>query len=406
MNARAPLLPVNEALARILDISAFSPTVEQVPLWQAQGRTLAADVAARRTQPPFDASAMDGYAVRHADIATLPAALIRIGEAAAGHSFSGALKAGEAVRIFTGAHIPQGADTVILQENTRVDGTKIEVLQTEVLGRHIRTAGLDFTSGQALLKRGTRLGARELGLAAAMNHAALPVAKVPRVGILATGDELVFPGAATRPEDIVCSNTYSVAALVRTAGGEPVDLGIARDNFADLEAGVRRAHVENLDILVTLGGASVGDHDLVQKALANEGMKLAFWKIAMRPGKPLMHGHLGPMHILGLPGNPVASAVCGMLFLHPLIRALNGDPYPARDRSEPAILGADLRANDERQDYLRATLQTGEPPVATAFAVQDSSMLSTLAASQCLIIRQAFAPAAKAGEPCRIIRLD
>ena len=400
---REDLLPVEEALRRILDLSAFVPHTEYVDIWQAQGRILSADLPAKRTQPPFDASAMDGYAVRHADMAS---PLQVIGESAAGHEFSGIVGPNQAVRIFTGAPIPRGADTVILQENIRRNGTEITILQGEPLGRHIRTAGLDFQSGQILLRQGTRLGVRELALAAAMNHATLPVAHSPRVGILATGDELAFPGEAATDDTIICSNSYSTAALVRQAGGDPVNLGIARDNFAALEAGIRRAQAAEVDILVTLGGASVGDHDLVQKALANEGMKLAFWKVAMRPGKPLMHGSLGNMQILGLPGNPVASIVCGLLYLQPLIRALSGDPAPARDRSETAILGAPLKANDQRQDYLRATLQNGEPPVVTAFDIQDSSMLSTLAASQCLIIRAPFAPAAEDGELCRIIRLD
>ena len=399
------LLPVEEALRRILDLGTFVPVKEHVPLWQAQGRVLSADLPALRTQPPFDASAMDGYAVRHADLAHLPVSLRPIGESAAGHSFMGTLSTGEAVRIFTGAPVPAGADTVILQENVERTGEIITILHGEPQGRHIRTAGLDFKSGQVLLKSGTILGTRELALAAAMNHATLPVAHRPRVGILATGDELAFPGEGT-DDTIICSNSYSTAALVRAAGGEPVDLGIARDNFASLEAGIRRAQAEKVDILVTLGGASVGDHDLVQKALANEGMKLAFWKIAMRPGKPLMHGNLGSMRILGLPGNPVASIVCGLLFLQPLIRTLNGDANPARDTSETALLGASLKANDQRQDYLRATMRAGEPPVVTAFDIQDSSMLSTLAASDCLIIRPPFAPAAEAGAPCRIIRLD
>jgi molybdopterin molybdotransferase len=400
---RETLLAVEEALRRILDIGAFEPNTEYVDLWQAQGRFLSADLPAQRTQPPFDASAMDGYAIRHAD-STAP--LQVIGESAAGHSFAGVVGHNQAVRIFTGAPVPHGADTVILQENVSRNGTQISVLHAEPLGRHIRTAGLDFVTGQILLSKGTKLGVRELALAAAMNHASLPVAYQPRVGILATGDELAFPGENAADDTIICSNSYSTAALVRQAGGIPVNLGIARDNFAALEAGIRRAQAENVDILVTLGGASVGDHDLVQKALANEGMALAFWKIAMRPGKPLMHGSLGKMRILGLPGNPVASIVCGLLYLQPLIRALSGDLEPARDISETAILGAPLKANDQRQDYLRATLSEGEPPVVRAFEIQDSSMLSTLAASQCLILRTPFAPPAEAGEMCRIIRLE
>lgn len=406
MKTPRPLLPVAEALARVLDLGTRQPQTETLPLWEAHGRILAQDIASKRTQPPFDASAMDGYAIRHADLANLPAQLTLIGESAAGHSFAGTVQAGQTVRIFTGAPVPAGADTVILQENVTRSYDHITIDQAEPEGRHIRTAGLDFAAGQALLKSGIRLGGRELGLAAAMDVPRLTVAKKPRVGILATGDELAFPGKATSTDQIICSNSFSVAALVRDAGGEPVNLGIARDNFHDLEAGIRSAMAANVDVLVTLGGASVGDHDLVQKALANEGMALNFWQIAMRPGKPLMHGHLGPMRILGLPGNPVASYVCGLLFLQPLIRALMGEANASQDRTEPALLGSPLKANDMRQDYLRASLAPGEPPVTTAFEIQDSSMLSTLAAAQCLILRAPFAPEAAAGDACRIIRLS
>jgi len=292
------LLAVEEALRRILDLGTFVPQTDYVDIWQAQGRVLSADLPAKRTQPPFDASAMDGYAVRHANMA---APLQVVGESAAGHGFDGTVGPNQAVRIFTGAPIPRGADTVVLQEHVSRNGAEIKVLHNEPLGRHIRTAGLDFNKGQILLTKGTRLGVRELALAAAMNHDRLPVAHKPRVGILATGDELAFPGEAANDETIICSNSYSTAALVRQAGGEPVNLGIARDNFAALEAGIRRAQAAQVDILVTLGGASVGDHDLVQKALAKEGMKLAFWKVAMRPGKPLMHGSLGKCRFWACP---------------------------------------------------------------------------------------------------------
>ncbi len=405
MKAPRSLLPVEEALARILSLGAVKQRSEIISLWEAQGRILSDDLTSKRTQPPFDASAMDGYAVRHEDLRTIPAHLTLIGESAAGHNFSGTVGEKQCVRIFTGAPLPQGADTVILQENVSRSYDNVIVEQAEPKGRHIRTAGLDFTAGEVLLKAGTQLQGRELGLAAAMDSATVSVSARPRVGILATGDELAFPGEASSIDQIICSNTFSVAALVRAAGGEAVNLGLARDNFTDLEAGLRRAMSENIDVLVTLGGASVGDHDLVQKALAAEGMQLSFWQVAMRPGKPLMHGRLGVMRILGLPGNPVASYVCAMLFLQPLIRALLGQSNHLDQTEEIAILGEALKPNDHRQDYLRATLQPGAPPIVTAFDIQDSSMLSTLAAAQCLIIRPPLAPAANKGDLCRIIRL-
>ena len=349
---------------------------------------------------------MDGYALRADDLATVPRRLRVIGASAAGHGFNGALAAGEAVRIFTGAPVPPGADTVIIQENTTADGDQVTILEAEARGRNIRLAGLDFNEGDALLTRGLRLGPCELALAAAMNHATVPVTRRPRIALLATGDELVKPGDALGPDQIVTSNTYAVGAYAEAAGAEVIDLGIAGDTFAAIEAGIRAARAAEADVLVTLGGASVGDHDLVQTALANEGMELGFWKIAMRPGKPLMHGRIGDMRILGLPGNPVSAIVCGVLFLIPLIRALAGDPLAGADQTESAVLGGDLPPNDSRQDYLRATLVGTEGlPVATPFGRQDSSMLRVLARSHCLVVRPPHAPAAKAGDPCRIIRL-
>ena len=329
---------------------AFSPACvrrsmsETVALAQARGRTLAADLAARRTQPPADVSAMDGYALRAADLADIPATLAVVGMSSAGHRFEGAVGTGEAVRIFTGAPVPAGADTVLIQENTRREGDLVIALQGERKGRHIRAAGLDFSQGEVLLETGRRMGAAELALAAAMNHATLAVTRAPRVALLATGDELVKPGDNPGPDQIVASNSYAVAAYAEAAGAEVIDLGIAGDSYPALEAAIRAARTAKADVLVTLGGASVGDHDLVQSALAREGMELGFWRIAMRPGKPLMHGRLGDMHILGLPGNPVSAIVCAVLFLVPLVRALCGDRQAGRDPSEAALLGAAVRA--------------------------------------------------------------
>ena len=405
--SRAPLLPVQDALKRVLSSAPVPLAVERVPLADCRSRTLAEDVAALRTQPPFPASAMDGYAVRAADVAQVPATLKVIGESAAGRRFAGVVKAGEAVRIFTGAPVPDGTDTILIQENTKADGATVTALESETLGRYVRRAGLDFSAGDVLLKKGQRLGPAELALAAAMNHPALPVTRRPRVALLATGDELVRPGEEIGPDQIVASNTFAVRAYAENAGADVIDLGIAGDNFAAIEAAIRSARAYGADVLVTLGGASVGDHDLVQTALAREGMELGFWRIAMRPGKPLMHGQIGDMRILGLPGNPVSAIVCGLLFLVPLVRALSGDPLAGDDRTEGAVLASDLPENDSRQDYLRARI-TGQKdghPMVESFTRQDSSMLRILSEAQCLIVREAHATAAKAGETCRILRV-
>ncbi len=401
------LTPVAEALAAIL--SAARPTApETVALTQAAGRTLAADISARRTQPPFAVSAMDGYAARAADIATAPATLALIGESAAGHGFHGVVRAGECVRIFTGAPLPAGADTILIQENASAAGAVITARQSEPPGRHVRRAGIDFSSGDILLKAGARLTARDLALAAAMDHPALTVHRRPRVAVLATGDELVLPGAGPGADQITASNSFAIAAMAGAAGGEVIDLGIAADDRGALDAAIAQAVTRQADILVTLGGASVGDHDLVQQALVKRGMRLGFWKIAMRPGKPLMFGALGPMLALGLPGNPVSSIVCAALFLEPLIRALLGDPQAGADRSEPARLGIDLATNDQRQDYLRAALSRDADGglIATPFARQDSSLLADLARADALLIRAPFAAALAAGQPVRVLRLN
>ena len=401
------LLPVDEALARILAAAAPLRDIEMVALAEARGRTLATDLAAKRTQPPSAVSAMDGYALRASDIGHVPARLRIVGQSAAGHGFAGQVGAGEAARIFTGATMPAGADVVVIQENTTAGDGYVTVLQSEASGRHIRAAGLDFCAGEVLLTRGTRLGARHLGLAAAMNYAALPVSRQPRVAILATGDELVPPGADIAPHQIVASNNFAVAALIAAAGGVPLDLGIAADSMDALAAAIARARALQAEVLITLGGASVGDHDLVQKALTQAGMSLEFWKIALRPGKPMMHGGLGAMRVLGLPGNPVSAIVCGLLFAAPLVRALSGDPRAGEDPTTPAVLGAPLPANDMRRDYLRARLARGESglPVATPQTRQDSSMLRVLSDAECLLLREPHAPPAMTGDACRVIEL-
>jgi len=398
-------MPVAEALARVL-ADAEPLAAEAVPLAQAHGRVLAADVAALRTQPPADVSAMDGYAVRAVDVAKAPVKLKLVGEVAAGHPFRGTVGAGEAARIFTGGVLPPGTDTIVIQENTVSEGDAVVVTVASGKDKHVRVEGLDFKRGAVLLSKGRRLSDRDLALAAAMNHPTVPVHRCPKVALLATGDELVMPGGTPGFGQIVYSNGYATMALARREGCEVVDLGIVPDRLAETAAGVRRAREVGADILVTSGGASVGDYDLVREALAAEGLALSFWKVALRPGRPMMHGRLGPMHVLGLPGNPVSAYVCAVLFLVPLIRQLAGrsDVAPAPDT---ARLGRDLPANDERADYLRAVLTTGSDgiAVATPAPVQDSSMLMPLARADCLLVREPFAPAAKAGDRCSIIRL-
>ncbi|MEL6060390.1 MULTISPECIES: molybdopterin molybdotransferase MoeA [unclassified Methylobacterium] len=402
------LIPVAEALARVLASVSGPVETETVPLAQAAGRVLAADIVATRTQPPFPASAMDGYAVRSAEASVAGTSLRVIGTSAAGHGFAGAIGPGEAVRIFTGAPVPEGADAILIQEDAQAEGASVRVVEPVEPKRFIRRAGLDFTAGETLLDAGLTLDARRLALAAAAGHPRLPVRRRPRVAILATGDELVEPGATPAWDQIVASNSLALGALAAEAGAEIIDLGIAADDHAALADAFRRAREARADLLVTLGGASVGDHDLVQAALAREGLELGFWRVALRPGKPLMHGRLGDMLVIGLPGNPVSSIVCGLLFVVPAIRALQGDPQAGADRSEPAVLGRDLAANDGRADYMRArlTVEPGRLPVATPEQRQDSSMLAVLGQAEALLIRAPHEAAARAGDPCRIIRLD
>lgn len=400
------LLPVEDAQARLLDRARPIDDMERVGLAEADGRVLAEDLAARLTQPPFDASAMDGYALRSAD-APEPGSLLRvIGESGAGHPFAGTVGAGEAVRIFTGAVVPQGADAVLLQEDAeRLDGGMVRTTFPVTAGRHVRPRGQDFMEGEPALSRDMPLDFASLTLAAAMNHADLPVYRRPRVAVIATGDELVRPGDRPGPGQIVASNSFGIAALARQCGAEVIDLGIVADDRAAIAARVGVAQEAGADVLVTLGGASVGDHDLVQSTLIKSGMTLDFWKIAMRPGKPLMVGSLGAMHVLGLPGNPVSSMVCGLLFLEPLLARLGRRPAP--DREVDAVTGSALPANDRRQDYLRASLgrDAAGRLVATRFEKQDSSMMKIFARSGGLIIRPPHAPALETGAPCRLMLL-
>jgi molybdopterin molybdotransferase len=398
------LLPVDKALERLLEGVEPLPS-ESVALADAFDRVLAKPVVALRTQPPFDASAMDGYAVRGADVAAVPARLTVIGQAPAGYSFAGKVGMGQAVRIFTGAPLPDGADTVVIQENVRVlDGDQVEVTEPTSQGRNIRRAGLDFSSGDTLIDKGRRLGPRALSLAASANHPRLDVVRQPLVAIIATGDELVPPGSEPGPGQIILSNVYGVIASARSVSARALDLGIAADRKDAISALVRKAVAAGADVIVTLGGASVGDLDLTYEVLTGEGMTLDFWKIAMRPGKPLMSGRLGTIRCIGLPGNPVASLVCSQLFLKPLLARLGGREFHQDIRE--ALLGAPMAANDQRQDYVRARLrQEGGALVATPFQVQDSSMLRTMTSAGGLIVREPFSPPAEVGTPCRVLML-
>lgn len=397
------LLPVENALELLLD-GAGPKQSETVPLAAAAGRALASDVFALRTQPPFDASAMDGYAVRWSDVAALPANLRIIGQAPAGRPFEGEVGVGEAVRIFTGAPMPAGADTVVIQENTQARGDTVDIVEPTAEGRNVRKRGLDFTEGDLLLQKGRILDSAALSLAAAGNNAALPVVGKPLVAIIATGDELLPPGSNPGAGQIIASNGYGVAAIAQAAGARVMDLGIAPDEVGAISERLREALAAKADVIVTLGGASVGDHDLVHQVLTGAGMTIDFWKIAMRPGKPLMFGRLGETRCLGLPGNPVASLVCSHLFLKPLLARLSGQ------RWSPELIEAQLAtpmpANDLRQDYVRAVAtKTGQGISVRPFEIQDSSMLRTLATANALIVREPFAAAAAEGAPCRVIML-
>ncbi len=396
------MISVEEALARLLALVDILPP-EQISLADGLGRVLAGDVSARRTQPPFAVSAMDGYAVRADDLGQIPVDLRIVAEVPAGAGFGGHVGPGEAARIFTGAPMPAGTDAVVIQEDTERSGSRVRVLEAAGRGRYVRREGLDFAKGDALLRAGRRLTARDVGLLAAMNRPWLFVRRRPQIGILSTGDEIVMPGDPIGPHQIVSSNSLALCAIVAACGGVAVSVGNAPDDPAAL----RRiaAATRGVDLLVTTGGASVGEHDLVREVLAEDGFDLDFWQIAMRPGKPLMAGRYRGTPMLGLPGNPVSTFVCAMLFLVPAIERLSGVASTCTTTSA-ARLGAPVAANDLRQDYLRARLARAVDGIeeAVPFDVQDSSMMRLLAAADCLIVRPPHAPAAAAGETVPILR--
>ncbi len=398
------MLSVRDAHARVIAAFAALPS-EMVSVADAAGRVLAVAPKARLTQPPADLSAMDGYAVRAADVPAAPTVLTLVGQAPAGGSYDQALRPGEAVRIFTGGPLPMGADSIVIQEDTKADGSQITILDPPRIGRHIRKAGLDFNAGDCPLAAGRTLTTRDVALAAAMNHPWLSVHRKPRVAILSTGDELVMPGEPVGRNQIVSSSGIAVAALVRSWGGEPTLFDIARDDATLIERCIEAGAQH--DLLITLGGASVGDHDLVQGALKVQGFDMDFWKIAMRPGKPLMFAARDRARVLGLPGNPVSTMVCALLFLKPALERMLGQSGDLV-RTVPARLAVDVKQNDQREDYVRSRL--GRAPDGTLTVdphpVQDSSMLSVLAACDGFVLRPPHDPARKAGDTVQVVDLQ
>ncbi|RLJ41767.1 molybdopterin molybdotransferase [Litoreibacter meonggei] len=390
------MISVAEALSAVLKLG--SPLdVELVSLAEADGRVLAQDVAATRNQPPFSASAMDGYAVSTTDVFEGDQFTV-IGEAAAGHRFDGVVGAGQTVRIFTGAPMPEGAERVVIQEDVTRDGDVVVLQGTLDTGRHVRPAGGDFKTGDVITAP-RRLGPSDIALLASMNVARVPVRRRPVVAIIATGDELVSPGETPRDDQIIASNSLGLAAMFRSAGAETRLLPIAKDTPSSLEMALSLA--EGADLLVTIGGASVGDHDIVADVAGNLGLERQFYKVAMRPGKPLMAGRIGQMAMIGLPGNPVSSMVCGEVFIKPLLDRFLGLPAGPRMRIT-LPLAAPLGANSQREHYMRAITEDG---AVKSFERQDSSLLTVLACANALIVRPPGDPARDEGDRVQVITL-
>lgn len=390
------MITVDEALSQLFALAPAMPS-ETVPLRDARGRVMLSDAVARRSQPPFAASAMDGYGVT-AGAAVQGARLEVIGEAAAGHSFDGPVGAGQAVRIFTGAPMPDGVGHVVLQEDCIRDGPHVTITGTPGDNTNIRPAGGDFSVGDRL-SAPRRLTPADMALLASMNIAHVPVARRPVVALISTGDELVMPGEEPGPDQIIASNTFGLLGLIQEVGAEPRLLPIARDNDASLHMALELA--QGADVVVTIGGASVGDHDIVARVAEETGMQRAFYKIAMRPGKPLMAGRIGDALMLGLPGNPVSAMVCGHLFLLPVLRAMTGLPAAPAPRVQ-AVLGTDVAANGPREHYMRAKLVDG---TVTPFDRQDSSLLSILSDANGLLVRPIDDGARQAGETVDVVPL-
>ncbi len=397
------LMPVETAREIILK-SVGPLTIETIPLSNALGRVLAKPIYAKRDQPPFAASAMDGYAIKHADTSLLPATFNIIGTSAAGNGFKGTLRHGTAVRILTGAPLPKGADTVVIQENTKRDGDILQIFEDTPKGKNIRRPGLDFAKGDLLVPANTILSPRDIGLLAASNAANIKVYRRPKIVLFTTGDELVLPGERPRADQIVSSNSHALAAMLQSFGVEVVNLGIVKDDLKATIAAVKKGL--GSDVLLTTGGASVGDHDYVQEAFKSCGVKIGFWKIALRPGKPFMYGRKGKTHVMGLPGNPVSALVTARIFLKPLLNAFAN--LPTVEPVTTASLQGSLPANDVRQDYLRAhmTIAADGKRTVSPVATQDSSMQRTMQSSQALIIRPPNAAEAQNGENVPVLLLD
>jgi molybdopterin molybdotransferase len=389
------LLSVEEARSRIID--AIRPlNGMRIELGSALGRALAEDIVASRAHPPAAVAAMDGYALRSADVSSLPMELKKIGTARAGARFDGRVSVGGCVRIFTGAILPDGADTIALQEDASEHGDAVKIIQVSEPGRHIRPAGSNYSAGQLCVAQGRVLTARDIGVIASCGYPHVLVRRKPRVAILATGDELVSPGGSPGPDQIFGSNSAAVAAAVTAWGGEPMDLGIAADRIDAIAVAINAA--TGADLLVTTGGASVGEHDLVRNALATRGFTSGFWKVAMRPGKPVIFGKLDEMPVLGMSGNPVSALVSALMFLRPAIKAMLG-LSAEQTIFQQAVLGADMAENQVREDYVRAHLHRdpNHRLVAIPFATQDSAMLVALANADGLIRRRPHAPPAPKG---------
>lgn len=399
----APLLPVADARHKI--VSSLQPLgTESIELTHARGRVLAANAIAQVSHPPADVSAMDGYAVRSSDILTAPTTLKVVGESAAGHPWAGEVKTGEAVRIFTGAYIPVGADTIVIQENTTRDENTVLINEISGAGKNIRPKGQDFQVDDSPLTAPRRLSSRDIGLLAAMNLPKVSVFRRPRVGILSTGDEIVQPGEPLGNGQIVSANGPGLTAFVESRGGIAMNLGVIPDKVKALQDAIE--HADPMDILITSGGVSVGDHDLIQKSAGAGGLKITFHKIAMRPGKPLLFGQFKQLPFLGLPGNPVSAMVCAVLFLDPALDALQGLPGRGPEMVA-ARLGAALAANDGREDYIRAVMKRSDHdlPLVEPLPKQDSAMIAALAKANALIVRPPHAPSSDAGDVVRVIPL-
>ena len=396
------MLSIEEALEKIRGGIEPLPT-EEIFVSDALGRVLAEDVIATVSHPPQAVSAMDGYAVRADDVSSFPVTLMQIGEAAAGHKFDGEVGPGECARIFTGGGLPKGADSIVIQEDTDADGSSITIKEAAKPGEWVRPEGLDFAAGKVLLSAGRVMTARDGGLAAAAGATWIRVRRKPRIAILSTGDEIVMPGAPMRADQIVSSNSVALVAYAAVLGAEGTSIGIAEDRPESLRERLKDA--TGFDILVTSGGASVGDHDLVQSVFGDEGLELGFYKIAMRPGKPLIFGNIGGTYLLGLPGNPVSTGVTSAIFLKAAVESMLG--MPSQPLYQAARLGRDLKANGKRLDFMRARLETSDAglPTATPFDRQDSSMMAAFADADCLVMREIGAPAAKAGEVVKIVLL-